>query len=238
MTIASALTALNQDIIDARTAIVNKGGTVTSNGGSSQLATNIATIPSNGEAFPLARFKNDSKKVIGTHFCNFIDGNGNKYKVILLDAKYRAASLPWCSNASTVTNLPLYSNMVSSNLWNAGETATANTQLIIDYCTANGYTTACTHCRSKSFTIGGVKYYGQLPNAVEALEIAKNYNALESMDTTASSYSDTNFSTARTIWSSSQYSSSSGWFVGSTARMDYTTKTNEYLACPVLEIPF
>ena len=46
MTIASALTALNQDITAARTAITNKGGTVTSGGGSSQLATDIATIPS------------------------------------------------------------------------------------------------------------------------------------------------------------------------------------------------
>lgn len=45
MTIASALTALNTDIVNARAAIVDKGGTVTSEGGSSQLATDIATIP-------------------------------------------------------------------------------------------------------------------------------------------------------------------------------------------------
>ena len=45
MTIESALTALNTDIQNARTAITNKGGTVTSGGGSSQLATDIATIP-------------------------------------------------------------------------------------------------------------------------------------------------------------------------------------------------
>lgn len=48
MTIASALTALNQDIQDARTAITSKGGTVTVDGGSSQLATDIATIPTGG----------------------------------------------------------------------------------------------------------------------------------------------------------------------------------------------
>lgn len=46
MTVASALDALNTDIQNARTAITNKGGTVTANGGSSQLATDIATIPS------------------------------------------------------------------------------------------------------------------------------------------------------------------------------------------------
>ncbi|MBO7694952.1 MAG: hypothetical protein J6T10_20230 [Methanobrevibacter sp.] len=44
MTIASALNDLNTDIQNARTAITNKGGTVTSGGGSSQLATDIGTI--------------------------------------------------------------------------------------------------------------------------------------------------------------------------------------------------
>jgi hypothetical protein len=48
MTVASALTSLNQDIQNARTAITNKGGTVTSGGGSSQLATDISSIPSGG----------------------------------------------------------------------------------------------------------------------------------------------------------------------------------------------
>ena len=44
MTIASALANLNTDIQNARTAIPNKGGTVTVDGGSSQLATDIGTI--------------------------------------------------------------------------------------------------------------------------------------------------------------------------------------------------
>lgn len=44
MTIASALTDLNTDIQNARTAVTNKGGTVTADGGSSQLATDIGTI--------------------------------------------------------------------------------------------------------------------------------------------------------------------------------------------------
>ena len=44
MTIASALSSLAQDITNARTAITGKGGTVTVDGGSSQLATDIGTI--------------------------------------------------------------------------------------------------------------------------------------------------------------------------------------------------
>ena len=50
MTIASALTGLNQDIVAARTAITNKGGTVTSGGGSYQLASDIGTIPTGGSS--------------------------------------------------------------------------------------------------------------------------------------------------------------------------------------------
>lgn len=45
MSIATELTALQGDITAARTAITNMGGTVTADGGSSQLATDIATIP-------------------------------------------------------------------------------------------------------------------------------------------------------------------------------------------------
>lgn len=46
MSIATELTALQTDITNAREAIVNKGGTVTAAGGSSQLANDINTIPS------------------------------------------------------------------------------------------------------------------------------------------------------------------------------------------------
>lgn len=48
MSIATELTALQSDITAARTAITNMGGTVTVDGGSSQLATDIATIPTGG----------------------------------------------------------------------------------------------------------------------------------------------------------------------------------------------
>lgn len=48
MTISDKLVLLQQDITNARTAVVNKGGQVTASGGSSQLATDIATIPTGG----------------------------------------------------------------------------------------------------------------------------------------------------------------------------------------------
>lgn len=191
-----------------------------------------------GGDFQLTRVKDDNNNEIGTHICNFTDGNGNKFKVVVLDAQYRLGVGYWCSSTTTVTNMPLYSDLASSNVWEAKETATQNTQLILDYCTANSYTsTACSHCRSKSFVINGVTYYGQLPNEIEVSEIAKNYHAIETMDTSASSNPSFNFSTSRNIWSSSQYSSGSGWRLGDYGGLFNASKTNGYFVCPVLEIP-
>ena len=193
---------------------------------------------SGGSEVELTRFKDDTNTEIGTHFCNFTDGNGNTYKVILLDAQYRNSFAHWCSNIDNVTDMPLYSDLKSSNVWEAGETATQNTQLILDYCTAGGYTsTACSHCRSKSFTIGGVTYYGQLPNALEVSYIARNYNSFDAMDTSASSQSSLNFSSARNLWSSSQRSSNYGWYLLTIGTMSSNLKTIGSFACPVLEIP-
>ena len=48
MSIATALTALNSDVVNARNKIAEMGGTVTPNGGTSQLSADIATIPQVG----------------------------------------------------------------------------------------------------------------------------------------------------------------------------------------------
>ena len=48
MSIATALTALNSDVVNARNKIVEMGGAVTPNGGTSQLSADIATIPPGG----------------------------------------------------------------------------------------------------------------------------------------------------------------------------------------------
>lgn len=240
MTIASALTSLNQDIQNARTAITNKGGIVTTGGGSSQLATDIATIPSgsSGKYKLLDRIKDDSNNEIGTVSGFFTDSNNVEYAVVCLDAKYRLASGTWCSNTTNVvTNLPQYN--LWNNCWGAvQETATQSTQLILDFCTANGYTSsACTHCRSKSFVIEGVTYYGQLPNMKELAELFMINQKLNNMDTTASSYSSTNFSTYRYVWSSTQYDKAYGWIVDYLGRILNDSKSVKRLICPVLEIP-
>lgn len=239
MTVASALTALSQDITAARTAITAKGGTVTANGGSSQLATDISTIPSGGGEYPLTRVVDDNNNEIGTAFMEFTDAIGSVYKVIILDAQYRSTSKNWCSDRNTVTNMPLYNS--NYDLWwydNAQETATQNTQLILDYCTANGYTSSsCSHCRSLSFTIDGTTYYGQLPNTREVFDMWRQRVQIEQMDTSASSKPYTNFSSTRAIWSSTQSASTAGFLLNTGGVVNSINKTSVYIACPVLEIP-
>ena len=91
----------------------------------------------------------------------------------------------------------------------------------------------------KSFTINGTTYYGQLPNIREVFDMWRHRVQIEQMDISASSHSSTNFSSARKIWSSSQGSSTFGWYLynnGIVSSIDYN-KTSYYFACPVLEIP-
>ena len=241
MTIASELTALQTDIVNARSAITAKGGTVTVGGGSSQLATDIGTIPSGGGGgdVTLARVSDDNGNEIGTYYMDFVDSSKNSYKVIVLDAQYRNASAQWCSDRHTVTNMPIYNNSLSGWWYdNAKETATQNTQLILDYCSAGGYTsTSCTHCRSQSFTVGGVTYYGQFPNMREVFDMWRHRVQIEQMDTSARSHSSTNFSSTHNIWSSSQYTNNYGWFVDVNGNVSNLSKTGNQFTCPVLEIP-
>lgn len=192
---------------------------------------------SSGKYSLLERISDDSNNEIGTVSGFFTDANDVEYAVVCLDAQYRLAQGTYCSNTNTaVTDLPVYSTWA---LWGAKETATFNTQKILDFCTAQSATsTACTHCRSKSFTIDGTIYYGQLPNIVELVDICKNYTAIQSADTSVSQYSSLGFPrTSDRTWSSSQYSSSHGWTVSNTGNASTSNKSTNYFVAPVLEIP-
>ena len=242
MTIASEITRIQTNIANAYTAASGKGATLPATENSDNLATCIASIPAGGGGSGkyqlLERIKDDSNNEIGTVSGFFTDANDVEYAVVCLDAQYRLASGAWCSNTSAVTNMPIYDSVVSANIWNAKETATTNTQMILDFCTAQSATsTACTHCRTKSFTIDGTSYSGQLPNMREVLDIVTNYNNIESKDTSASTYTSTNFSSEHAIWSSSQYKNTSGWSSGNFGNMFGNSKTTNYFICPVLEIP-
>ena len=193
---------------------------------------------SQGKYQLLQRIKDDSNNEIGTVCGFFTDANDVEYAVVCLDAQYRLASGQWCSSSGAVTNMPTYNSVVSRNVWAAKETATTNTQLILDFCTANNYTSsACTHCRSKSFTIGGTVYYGQLPNLGELSDFTKYYPDIESKDTSASSYTSLNFSSGRQLLSSSQYNANNAWCKTSSGTEGTAGKTSNRFVCPVLELP-
>lgn len=220
--------------------LVDNEGKVLTTGGKAIKASEGSGGGSGTTDVPLTRVSDDNGNEIGTWYMNFEDANGNIFKVVLLDAQYRKASTQWTSGTNAVTDLPIYHS--NYNSWwydNAKETATQNTQLILDYCSASGYTsTSCSHCRSKSFTIEGTTYYGQLPNMREVFDMWRRRVQIEQMDTSASSHSSTNFSSERTIWSSNQFSSGSGYFLAGTGYVSSTGGIwNNYFACPVLEIP-
>lgn len=197
------------------------------------------TYEGGGGAYQLHRIRDDNNNEIGTAFMEFEDANGNKFDVVCLDAQYRSTGEVWCSYTSNVTNMPLYNSNL--NAWwydNARETATQNTQLILDYCSSNGYTSgACTYCRSKSFIIDNTVYYGQLPNMKELFEMLTNRVQIEQMDISASNYSKKNFSSKRSIWSSSQCSSSNSWGFYNSGSVSDLNKTYSIFVAPVLELP-
>ena len=192
---------------------------------------------SSGKYSLLERISDDSNNEIGTVSGFFTDANDVEYAVVCLDAQYRLARGNYCSNTSTaVTDLPMYSSWA---IWEAKETATFNTQKILDFCTAQSATsTACTHCRSKSFTIDGTTYYGQLPNIVELIDICKNYTAIQSADTSVSQYSSLGLPrTSDRTWSSSQFNSVNVWNVTDLGNTGSNSKISGYFVAPVLEIP-
>lgn len=175
----------------------------------------------------LQRVSDDSGNEIGTISGFFTDANDVEYAVVCLDATYRNSSAQWASATGAVTNLPSYSDWT---IWEAPETATENTTLIL----ASKTSSACTHCRSKSFTIGGVTYYGQLPNIIELVDIARHRTAINAADTSGGSIT---IATNKSYWSSSQSNYSYGWCIGTSGSPGASTKTNNYYVCPVLEIP-
>ena len=239
MTIASEITQSQTNLVNSYTACQNKGATMPASQNFDNLATCIASISSGGE-YQLQRIVDDNNNEIGTAFMEFADANNNKYKVVCLDAQYRVkGSYYFCSSMTAITNMPITDDITNGFWGTLPYTATENTQLILDYCTANNYTsTACTHCRSLSFTIGGTTYYGQFPNMIEVVEMWKRPSAIESMDTSASSYTDVNFSTKRNMIVSTQSTAQNCWLFGVTGSISEVPKSlTGQLVIPVLEIP-
>lgn len=172
--------------------------------------------------------------------CGFTtDSNGIQYAVVCLCAAYRIDGKKWCSRLAVVTGLEQLLNWNPSCLESVN-TATENTQLILDYCSANNYTSeACNHCRSNSFIIEGNTYYGQLPTIKEVISIRMEKGNIDNLDVTVEDYSQNSFSSVKNIVSSSQRDASSIWY--SDGYSDYLISTSAKNAtnfiCPVIELP-
>lgn len=142
----------------------------------------------------------------------------------LNDSYVSDTTLQLCSSTAGITNLPNYNNLVSSNVWEGIETATQNTDTILNYCQSEGYTSAaCNHCRQYSFIIDGTTYYGQLPNMQELNDIARHYTHIL--------YDDLS------LWSSNAYNTTNMYYLRTDGRITYTNKTSKLFVVPVLEIP-
>lgn len=233
MSIETEITRINNNIAAAYTAASGKGATLPETENSANLATCIGSISGGGGSkyALLDRVKDDSNNEIGTVSGFFTDSNNVEYAVVCLDATYRKNSAQWTSIQSNVT-MPVYADWT---IWEAPETATENTQLILDWCAANSRTSpACTHCRQYSFTISGTTYYGQLPNIIELVDIAKHRTAINAADTSGGSITIGN---NNGCWASNQFSTSNGWFIYNMGDASSYSKSNPGYVYPVLEIP-
>lgn len=238
--------------------INNKNITVTANGvynvdtangytGNGIVTVNVSGSSTNNRLFNINDrvFPDNEENSIGTVSSFFVDGNGIEYAVVCLDSTYRLASAKWedPTSSDAITDLPQYDNNFTAAFGNGSETATFNNQKILDWeATHTSYThPAVSHCRSKSFVINGVTYYGQLPNICELSAIWNNAYKLSLLDPTETSASnDVKLQQTRNNanWSSSQCSSYAVWGMGNdgSAYGNYY-KHNEFFVCPVLEIP-
>lgn len=226
--IATNLNTIDGSLSDIKTAIVNKGGTVSGN--ITTYATSISNIPSGGSSGKyqlLDRVTDDSNNEIGTVSGFFVDANNVEYAVVCLDAQYRSTSK--YDNVEKDSRITNYTNEVEA--LKSRITATENTT----YNLGNDYPDyAANYCRSLSFTINSTVYYGQLPNLKELVDIMQIYTNINSSDTSASQYSEL-------ILSNSIY------FLSSNANGDQTwILAPDYFPCqsdtsgftsPVLEIP-
>lgn len=219
---------------------VTENGTYTA---SSSIISGYATInvnvPAGGPATK-AKYKigdrvyDSGNNDIGMVFGFYTDANDIEYAVVCLNAEHRLATGQWASATGSVTNMPLYGTVNTAAFGNGTETATTNCDLILASKTSN----AVTHCRSKSFLIDGTRYYGQLPNVCEVLQMfAMHYEINETDPTASSAGTSLNFASWKNTWSSSQYTSNNGWYVTSPGSTSASNKTNYYFVAPVLEIP-
>lgn len=176
------------------------------------------------------RVNDDSNNPVGTVSGIKTDGNGQRYAVVCLDGSYRGNG-QYHSTRVEITGLPSYSDRA---VWSNKETATNNTQKILDYTSSQGTSSsACNLCRAASFVIDNVTYHGQFPTVDELVDIFKNMDIINSQDTSGVNTIPVNGD----VWSSTQCGDSVSWMsIGDGAITNYY-QDGTFFVIPVLEIP-
>ena len=233
MTLASDISTTSTALSDIKQAIIAKG--VTPTGNITTYATAISQIGGASGKYKIGdRVYDSGNNDIGMVFGFYTDANDVEYAVVCLNAEHRLNQGKWADSTGSITNMPLYNSINTAAFGIGTDTATANCDLILASKTSN----SVTHCRSKSFVIDGTTYKGQLPNICETLAMFAMHSYIEAHDPTASSAgTNLNFTSWKNTWSSSQYASSNGWYVGSSGSASSSLKTNNCLVAPGLEIP-
>lgn len=183
------------------------------------------------------KIKDDSNNEIGIVSGFHTDNNNIEYAVVCLYAQYRLDGGAYMNSGGIVTNL---TQIQDQTLYTSTDTATSNTQKILDYCASSNKTsTSCSHCRSKSFVIDDVTYYGQLPTAMEVVDILRNRATINSADNSGVAYVSLLVPTSKSIWTSNQYDSQSSWYVRYAGSLYVENKytSSGFLIMPVLELP-
>lgn len=160
----------------------------------------------------------------------------------VMDAQYRGTKIAWSTGLyGTDTSLPNYAT--EDEVLAAKESATYNTDYIL-----NNYsdkeTEAFTHCRNiEPLNFNGKKYYGQLPNAYELLQIYNNRNALDTLDSTIEANEDKKLSNWEfasryaCVRSSNEYNSNNSWTLNSDGSWSARNKSTKVGVVPIIEIP-
>lgn len=213
----------------------------------------ILEIP-NYEVYPVVRRWNlldrvtdDSGNEIGTVTSFFKADNGIEYTVVCLDAKDRALDLKLFSDATTqIQGTKIYQITDTYSPFELKESATKINNAILSTATSTSKTSdAVNHCRSKSYTINGQVYYGQVPNVRELAEIYMVRSIVNNQDPTTSSYSSYVLSGHNGCLSCTQAKSGNdykSYVLGTASNImlsnnNITTPEKNKIIAPILEIP-
>lgn len=170
---------------------------------------------------------------IATFFTYYTDGNGNKYAVFVLDAKYRSENaLAWGTGDVASGLTPYPSNIGLTTETVCVDSATANTDYIINTNPSYRSFKFCNDILLPSLNISA-----KLPNPFELNTIRLNGNILDTYDPTITDYSARALSNWRISWTCYERDNANAWNITSSGIGYYRKSSDPCYVIPVFEIP-